>query len=248
MVTSTSTGYNRNDDSDVQVIGSTDPHFQMIDLTLDCDDGPTPPSEAPSVVATPGRNLSNANESKTQRKKRKHVTFADIGAPGKKQKVNSDSNVKKQLNFDMRSIDRPEKSSLDNNRADNSNVIPYKCTICAKDFSRYSKLESHMKTHESDIAFRCNNCYQKFSRLQENDWKSHEKQCKSKQFECYVCKIRRRSMTYLQEHFRQHSGLKPFQCSDCPKCFASRRILLRHLKSDHKKGKKAIGNVKSVTK
>lgn len=209
-----------------------------IDLTLDSEVGPV---DNPSVIGNPARNLNiNANKSNTRVKKRKNVTFAnDAEVPGKKHKLDAGS----QLNFDASSTEQHGNLTM-NNRADDT----YKCAICAKEYSRNSKLEAHMKAHENDIMFNCAICNRKFSRSKENNWKSHVEGCKLKLFECYLCKKKMHLKINLLEHIRNHAGVKRFRCSKCAQRFVSKRAVLGHIKKDHKKGKQAVVNVKNATK
>lgn len=205
-----------------------------VDLTLDAEAERVDNS---SVIVAPARSLNiNANKPKTPAKKRKNVTFTDDAeVPGKKQKVDTGP----QLNVGSSSTEQHGNSTMDNH---------YKCAICAKEYSRYSKLEAHMKAHENDILFKCSECNAKFSRSQENNWKSHLERCKLKLFECYLCKKRTHSKMNLREHIRNHAGVKPFRCSECEKRFVSKRAILGHKKKDHKKGKQAVVTVKNATK
>lgn len=226
-VTVTVTGDNRNDDL---LIVSTDLHLQTIDLTLD---SVVAPADKPSVIIINGRNSNNANNSNTPAKKRRNVGFVGPETPGKKPKVDAESNTKQQINSPM-----------------SNHKMSYKCIVCAKEFNRYSKLEAHMKAHENDIMFQCSICHQSFSRSQENTWKSHENQCKKlRRYECHICKLMfRTGKETLLIHIRsKHTGEKPFHCSECQKCFVSQGMVAYHMKKDHKKGRQATVHVKTVT-
>lgn len=189
-------------------VGLTASRFDTIDLTSDSD-AVMVPIEQQSVIVTPRSILNNANETNTvtQAKKRKHVTFMDAEIPGKRQKLDT---------------------------------AGYKCTFCAKEFNRQTKLEAHMKTHKTvdmhQSAFQCSICCKRFTI--EKTWKSHEQKCNLKRYECYLCKKRLKTNGYLLEHMSStHTGLKPFRCSECPKCFVTKRGLSVHTNKDHKKGK-----------
>ncbi|XP_031634212.1 zinc finger protein 2-like, partial [Contarinia nasturtii] len=63
---------------------------------------------------------------------------------------------------------------------------PFRCDICRKNFSRLENLKQHKVTHIKEIPFHCRGCFDGFSQETERD--AHEKVCKSRRYECHICK------------------------------------------------------------
>lgn len=159
---STLTG-NDNTNANDSIESVTSCSEEIIDLTLDSDTRPH--GEQQSVIVTTETILNNSNVlspfTTPKAKKRKHVTIVDAEFSGKKQKQDDTS---MQSNID--SCSSATVKTIDNG-TDNSDEMPYKCALCAKQFTRNSKLESHLKTHEKELLlqasmkqFRCSECPQ----------------------------------------------------------------------------------------
>lgn len=188
-------------------------------MTVDLTSDPdVVPIEQPSVIVISGGILNDANKSNTFTQAKKRKHVTFRNAEIPEKKQKFDTDSNK-------SITRICSISTKDNRTDNSNKMPYKCPICAEEYNRNSKLVAHMKTH----------------------MKTHEKRCKLKRYECYLCKIRR-SKGCLLEHMSLHTGVEPFRCSHCLKCFISNHRLSVHTKRYHKKSKQTVVNVVGVTK
>ncbi|GLH09699.1 Krueppel homolog 1, partial [Gryllus bimaculatus] len=103
----------------------------------------------------------------------------------------------------------------------------FKCSVCEKRFSR----KDHLLKHEL-------RCAQKLVNIEEHDIqvvKKSQAERRKSQRQCPVCKKMLNS-SYLKEHLRIHSGIKPFQCRFCSRTFRFKSGYLNHLKF-HKKMK-----------
>lgn len=120
----------------------------------------------------------------------------------------------------------------------NPNDQTFVCNFCPKSFVKLEDIDKHtLKKHGDTFPFRCENCKSGFS--YEVHCKYHEKKCKKRKYECYLCKDIRRNKISLQYHIRsQHSGDKSFGCSLCPERFYINGSILQHMKRKHNKTKR----------
>ncbi|XP_031639325.1 zinc finger protein 358-like [Contarinia nasturtii] len=113
---------------------------------------------------------------------------------------------------------------------------PFQCDRCNNCFRQRSTLKRHMKVHAKEFPFHCPNCYRGF--YQEIDEDAHEKVCKTRRYECHICKKKSFLLKCnLQYHIHQHTDKRYFRCEICMKFFTQKGSLKRHLDSKHSKRK-----------
>lgn len=108
-----------------------------------------------------------------------------------------------------------------------------RCNRCSRHFVTSQSLKQHKITHKSKkFPYVCCGCFRRFSKASEK--LAHDKQCKKRQFQCYLCE----NVSYFQKerlitHMILHTGVKPFQCNICEKFFTTQNYLRRHLNNIH---------------
>lgn len=65
---------------------------------------------------------------------------------------------------------------------------PYDCPICLESFIRKEALIVRLRFHVNELPFRCLKCGRRFA--EEKAKESHEKRCKRRSFECYLCRYK----------------------------------------------------------
>ncbi|XP_031633947.1 zinc finger protein 2-like [Contarinia nasturtii] len=109
---------------------------------------------------------------------------------------------------------------------------PFQCDICRQEFTRLANMKKHKVTHTEQIPFHCRGCFKGF--FQKSDQASHEKVCKSRRYECHICKkYVNVDKAQLKRHMRNHNGEKPFRCEICMKRFTQKSSLKDHLGNIH---------------
>lgn len=104
------------------------------------------------------------------------------------------------------------------------------CKLCSKCFVSQKSLRYHSRQHSSELPYECKLCAMRFKKITQK--KRHESNCTERRFECYVCRLSCLHWRWnrLIDHFRQHTGDKPFKCNCCSQAFSSKRKLGHHMK------------------
>lgn len=127
----------------------------------------------------------------------------------------------------------------ENNNARKNDIFKYFCKICKIKFANIIALQRHMKTHIVNN-YKCKECDQEFEtnailneHISENhkgkitliDNKNVENVLQNTQpsnntpAKCKICSKILKTQSYLSNHMRLHSGIKPFKCNQCKKAF-----------------------------
>lgn len=98
--------------------------------------------------------------------------------------------------------------------AEDPNVRPIVCEICAESFKSLKTLKSHKLSH-SEPKFQCNVCDKKFYKpyTYQNHLLTHE----VPQYSCSECKKKFKTKKAVAVHSRTHNKIKEFVCNSCGK-------------------------------
>ncbi|XP_047114679.1 zinc finger protein 33B-like isoform X1 [Schistocerca piceifrons] len=129
---------------------------------------------------------------------------------------------------------RGRKSLKEHHLANHSEVKPFKCDQCDKNYGSLASLDIHKATHSTETPYLCDLCGKSFKHI--NNLRSH-KRChmddsyKNRQL-CTKCGKGFRSKFHLNEHMNVHNGVRPYSCEKCGKRF-HKKIQLRQHGSAH---------------
>ena len=105
------------------------------------------------------------------------------------------------------------------------------CYVCEKKYlDRYS-LRYHLRTHGIGLQIRCELCGKNFtkqSRLQSHIDSIHKD---IRKFHCPHCDKSFKAKPHLENHLLQHTGGRPFQCKECGDSFRHKLSLISHMRS-----------------
>ncbi|XP_055083842.1 zinc finger protein 1035 [Periophthalmus magnuspinnatus] len=108
-----------------------------------------------------------------------------------------------------------------------------KCSKCGKIFSSQTRLEKHMKVHESGM-FVCRDCSAEFPSKIELEVHKKERHDASHPYSCRLCKYRFKTRVSLCDHCTKEHPDDIFSCSFCKRNYTLRASLVRHMNRNHK--------------
>ncbi|XP_055306895.1 zinc finger protein 260-like, partial [Sitodiplosis mosellana] len=90
----------------------------------------------------------------------------------------------------------------------------FKCGICGKRLIEKGHLNQHLATHGDKFPFRCTKFRRGF--LNGDDKTVHEKICRHRQYQCYMCEYSSLNTTKLRNHMRKAIPLQVVQSTVFP--------------------------------
>lgn len=96
----------------------------------------------------------------------------------------------------------------------------YKCEVCERKFRCKEELNIHKRKHEQIKSYECNYCEKQFFTKQQLSL--HERvHTRCNLYKCQYCdKFRFIRLSDKKRHESTHTGIRPFQCKKCGKCFS----------------------------
>ena len=104
------------------------------------------------------------------------------------------------------------------------------CYVCRKTYSDRYSLRYHLRTHGIGQQIRCELCGKNFtkqSRLQSHIDSFHKD---IRKFQCTHCDKAFKAKIHLENHFLQHSGERPHKCDECGDTFRHKLSLVTHMR------------------
>lgn len=131
------------------------------------------------------------------------------------------------------------------NRHNKELARKYRCLFCSKCFQTTFSVSRHMKNiHLFDHEHGCDVCPHKFATVKEKAdhmAKSHVVAApKGKRLHsCSDCNFVTESLGRFERHRASHTGVYPYECTECPRRFAAKEELSRHRHIIHPKGQQS---------
>lgn len=165
-----------------------------------------PDAKQQNVSPSPERNDNDENI----QQKRKMTKKANAEIVYKKRKLSNDT---KKFTCKFSSYSASYASHLITQTRIHTDGKPCEGEAHAMNSTQKKDLKDHMKTDANRFPFQCSICQQGFHIQRE--WKLHEKSCKRRRYECYLCQYTCLKKSHLVQHMPKHTGAKSFQCSKC---------------------------------
>jgi len=102
------------------------------------------------------------------------------------------------------------------------------CPYCGKLFKTNVELQGHVRIHTGAKPYSCRHCSERFtyrSQLKTHLLKSHNE---GTWLTCLICQKKFSHSGNFKTHLLRHEGVKPYVCSECPKCFYTAGELKAH--------------------
>ncbi|XP_076812170.1 uncharacterized protein LOC143459087 isoform X1 [Clavelina lepadiformis] len=140
-------------------------------------------------------------------------------------------------------------------QGDTSREELFSCELCGKNFTKYTDIQQHAKTHRKDKSKTCSECGKTFSSchslslhlrihtgerpfvcetcgrsfVQRQDLENHTETHRGKKHICETCGKSFTLLRGLKEHLRSHTGDRPFVCEVCGRAYLRRCNLTEHM-------------------
>ncbi|CAG9790633.1 unnamed protein product [Diatraea saccharalis] len=112
---------------------------------------------------------------------------------------------------------------------------PCMCEQCGRIFQSMALLKDHMWVHTGEKRFKCSSCDKSFTQKTNLVFHMRVHSAQRPTYECPLCGKHFAFFNNRRRHMFIHTGLKPFKCDTCGKCFTTSGEQRAHVEHVHLK-------------
>ncbi|XP_004922303.3 zinc finger protein 271 isoform X1 [Bombyx mori] len=112
---------------------------------------------------------------------------------------------------------------------------PCMCEQCGRIFQSMALLKDHMWVHTGEKRFKCDRCPKSFTQKTNLVFHLRVHSATRPSYECPLCGKHFAFYNNRRRHMFIHTGLKPYKCDTCLKCFTTSGELRAHVEHVHMK-------------
>ncbi|KAI8431780.1 hypothetical protein MSG28_016205 [Choristoneura fumiferana] len=112
---------------------------------------------------------------------------------------------------------------------------PCMCEQCGRIFQSMALLKDHMWVHTGEKRFKCDRCDKSFTQKTNLVFHMRVHSATRPSYECPLCGKHFAFFNNRRRHMFIHTGLKPFKCETCGKCFTTAGEQRAHVEHVHMK-------------
>ncbi|XP_052746901.1 LOW QUALITY PROTEIN: zinc finger protein 79-like, partial [Bicyclus anynana] len=112
---------------------------------------------------------------------------------------------------------------------------PCMCEQCGRIFQSMALLKDHMWVHTGEKRFKCDRCEKSFTQKTNLVFHMRVHSATRPTYECPLCGKHFAFFNNRRRHMFIHTGLKPFKCDTCGKCFTTSGEQRAHVEHVHLK-------------